>query len=166
MKRKRVVFLLLSAALLLFRTTWAEQTDKEEKKYYFYYVDSTKTLLERETFRPLEETAEEMLAEITAHLNNEEGTTTRKLLPDDVTILHYTLLDDGTLVLDFSETYQDISPESEILIRDGIVKTYLQIPGANAVEFQIDGMELVNPKGETVGPLNEDSFVDLALTIY
>ena len=156
-------FLSLSFLVLIYgMEAYAQQSMDPEKRYYFYYVDPTETLLERETFRPLDESTEGMLSEITAHINNEEGTSTHLVLPDDVAVLRY-VLQDGSLQLDFSGTYRNMSRTREILVRDGIVKMFLQIPGVSQVSFTIEGEALTDAKGSIVGPMHQESFVEHAI---
>ena len=49
------------------------------------------------------------------------------LLPENVSVSSYDL-QDNLLIIDFSKEYSEMSKVREVLTRDGIVQTFLQIP--------------------------------------
>lgn len=65
----------------------------------------------------------------------------------------------GRLLLDFENSYGKLTPDTEVLIRAAIVKTFTQIKGINYVSFQVEGEDLKDNLGKLVGAMYADSFI-------
>lgn len=65
----------------------------------------------------------------------------------------------GRLLLDFESSYGKLTPDTEVLIRAAIVKTFTQIKGINYVSFQVEGEDLKDNLGKLVGAMYADSFI-------
>ncbi len=65
----------------------------------------------------------------------------------------------GRLLLDFESGYKKIAPDTEVLTRAAIVKTFTQIKGINYVSFQVEGKDLEDNLGKLVGAMYSDSFI-------
>lgn len=155
---------LLLACLLLsgceIEAEEAKEGPQQESGYCFYYLDAGETELKKETYTPQEETNDFMVKDLMQRLGRKakEGKESN-LLPDEVTINSYELRD-GELVIDFNGEYNNMSRAREILVRAGVVKTFLQIPEISAVRFTVDGKDLLNFKNEKVGAMTADTFAD------
>ncbi|MBE5891441.1 MAG: sporulation and spore germination [Lachnospiraceae bacterium] len=82
-----------------------------------------------------------------------------KTIPDSVKVLDYSL-DNYFLTLNFSEQYYDIPKAEEVLVRAAIVRTLTQLDDVVYVSFNVEGVALTNARGEVVGSMNADSFVE------
>ncbi|MDY5021501.1 MAG: GerMN domain-containing protein [Blautia sp.] len=137
-------------------------SQEEEKTYYKYFVDSGESELIREIYEPEEETCETMLRELMTGLSEKE--TAGKgisLLPAEVNIESYEIVDD-VLQISFNSKYSKVTRAREILMRVGIVKTFVQVPGISAVRFFVGKDELMNSRGEPVGEMGESTFAELS----
>lgn len=65
----------------------------------------------------------------------------------------------GRLLLDFEPSYGKLAPDTEVLTRAAIVKTFTQIKGVNYVSFQVEGRDLEDNLGKLVGAMYSDSFI-------
>lgn len=171
---KRLIYIILSAitaCVLLAGCQIETQDDKKEESsgYYFYYINQDETALKHEDYIPQEETADFMLPDLMQRLNNKalQGDVIN-LLPKDVQ-MNYTIepsADGGDhssiLVIDFNNKYNDMSRAREILVRSGVVKTFVQVPGISAVRFTVGGKELMDTKGQPVGNMTASTFVELS----
>lgn len=137
-----------------------EEKQDDGSSYYFYYIDKDETKLKREKYTPQEETAEFMLPDLMQRLNNKalEGEAIN-LLPKEV-VMNYKIEDDR-LIIDANSKYEEMSRAREILVRAGVVKTFLQVPGITSVLFTINGKELQDSKGQPVGEMTNSTFVEL-----
>ena len=103
-----------------------------------------------------------MLRDFSESLNNRE---TREdgisLFPEDVKISSYSIKD-GILRLEFNEAYSKMSRTRELLVRTGVVKIFIQIPEIDSVEIYVGKKPLTNSKGEEVGAMNSDTFVEFS----
>ena len=133
-----------------------------EQQYSFYYINSEETKLKEEKYTPEKETAEVMLRDFSESLNNRE---TREdgisLFPEGVKISSYSIKD-GILRLEFNEAYSKMSRTRELLVRTGVVKIFIQIPEIDSVEIYVGKKPLTNSKGEEVGAMNSDTFVEFS----
>lgn len=64
------------------------------------------------------------------------------------------------LIVDFSEDYNLIPRSEEVLIRAAIVKTLTQATNVNYVSFTVAGNPLQDARGNEVGSMSADSFVE------
>ena len=134
------------------------------KEYYVYCLDSTDSVLERAGFIPADESREKLLPELMQRLNSHDDMNGyHRLLPENIEIISYEILDDILQVV-FDEAYSEIGSGREILIRNGVVRTFLQVPGIMAVRFMIGTYPLKNSKGEEVGEMTSNTFVELGLS--
>lgn len=157
----------LLAALLLLggcKAPGEGKTDSESQStaYSIYYVNADETELVRSSYEPGEETRDVMVQEMMQLLKDQESNEDRlTLLPEGVYITTYDI-HEKTLTIDFNSAYLDMSREREVLVRGGIVRMFIQVPGILYVHFTVEGEELTDSRGEEIGPMNSDSFVDQA----
>ena len=97
-----------------------------------------------------------------SRLNKDDDllSTDHRMFPSGVRINSIELIS-GTLSVSLTDAYSEMPPEREILVRAGIVKTFVQIPDINYVRLYIGDKELLDSKGNPVGAMNEESFVEL-----
>lgn len=155
---------LLAAALVLggCGVPGEEETTAESQStaYSIYYVNSEETELVQSAYEPGEETTEVMVQEMLRQLGEQEPSEDRlALLPEGVSVTTYDI-HERTLTIDFNSAYLDMTPEREVLVRGGIVKMFIQVPGILYIHFTVEGKELTNSKGEEIGPMGSDSFLD------
>ncbi len=138
-----------------------EEKDKSGHEYYIYYMNKDATALKKEKYEPEQETADFMLKDLMQRLNNKSLDGERiELLPEEVEITSYNIAD-TILVIDFNGKYAKMSKAREILVRAGVVKTFLQIAGVSAVQFTVNGAELKDSREQAVGSMNNSSFMEL-----
>lgn len=82
-----------------------------------------------------------------------------KPIKDGLKITKYELTD-GYLSLDFNSYYNELDNVTEVLCRSALVKTFMQIDGINGVWFYVEGEQIVNDKGDYVGLMTADTFID------
>lgn len=142
-----------------------EEAQKDEKSSYsFYYLNAGETALKTEGYAPQEETAAFMVKDLMQRLGKKDKKGEEvNLLPQEVSINSYNLQED-LLVIDFNRQYQKMSRAREILVRVGIVKTFLQVPGIARVRFTVGGSDLMNSRNEKVGDMSADTFAEYSGT--
>lgn len=138
-----------------------EKSDSVSLQYYQYYVNKEETKLEQEDYVPEQETAEFMLQDMTTALNEKKPSGENlALLPKEVELKSYNL-NGSTLELQFNNQYSKTSRAREILMRSGVVRTFLQVPGVTGVKFFVGGNELLDSRGQPVGVMNSETFAEL-----
>lgn len=143
-------------------TIEVEEEPQEEAavSYHIYYLSSDATELIEEDYIPKEETTEYMLKDLMQRLGKKaaEGEEIN-LLPKEVTINSYKQ-QENVLIIDFNSQYSKMSRAREVLVRAGIVKTFIQVPGIGAVRFTVGGEDLKDSRNAVVGEMTEDTFVE------
>lgn len=163
---KKILSILLAVLLVCIFlagcTIEVEEAQQEEKKnsYSIYYLSSNETKLEQRDYTPKEEEAEYMIKDLMQRLGKmaAEGEEIN-LLPKEVTINSYTTTE-KVLTIDFNSQYSKMSRVREILVRAGIVKMFVQIPGIQAVRFSVNGQALTDSKNQKIGDMNDSTFVE------
>ena len=80
-------------------------------------------------------------------------------IPKDVSINSHELFGE-IMEIDFSGEYMNMKNIQEKLMRAAVVQSLIRIDGVNAVSFTVDGEPLLDEKGNAVGLMNEDDFVE------
>ena len=138
------------------------QSKKEDSKYNFYYLNTNENALKSEPYEPKEETKEYMVKALLQKLGNgevpEDGIS---LLPENVSVSSYDL-QDNLLIIDFSKEYSEMSKVREVLTRDGIVQTFLQIPDIAKIRFTVAGQPLKDSRNQEIGDMTDSTFVEVS----
>lgn len=164
---KKLIWMILSAVLSCILLTGCKVEGQEEKKetgnsYYFYYINKDATGLEKEKYEPKEESADFMLKDLMQRLNKKAMEGERiNLLPEEVEMTSYNIVE-SVLAIDFNNNYYKMSRAREILVRAGVVKTFVQVPGVSSVQFSVNGKELLDSREKPVGSMNNASFTELS----
>ena len=158
-----VLALVLACSLLTGCTveTQEEKVDSGSNQYYLYYVNKDETKVVKERYQPEQESAEFMLQDFTGILNAQEGSGDNlALLPSGVQLVTYRL-NESLLELEFNIDYSKMSRAREILVRAGVARTFLQIPGVTGIKIFIESEELKDSKGQAVGVIDGNTFVEM-----
>lgn len=136
-------------------------SDSVSNQYYLYYISSDETKVVKERYQPEQESAEFMLQDFMGILNKQEGNgVNQPLLPAGVQLVTYRL-NESLLELEFNSDYGDISRTREILVRAGVARTFLQIPGVTGIKIFIGSKELTDSKGQAIGVIDGSTFVEM-----
>ena len=138
-----------------------EKTESVSNQYYLYYVNKDETKVMKVQYFPEQESAEFMIQDLMGILNSQEGNgENQALLPSGVQLVTYRL-NDALLELEFNSDYNDISRTREILVRAGVARTFLQIPGITGVKIFVGSQELTDSKGQNIGVIDSNTFVEM-----
>ena len=160
----RIIRFLWTAVLcaVLSCGTLSYAQEPELKEYSWYLLDSTETKLSTGSFTAESSDTDFLLQELVKRLNRTDDvlSSDHQMFPEGVRINSFELLD-GTLSISLSEGYLKMEPEREILVRAGLVKTFVQVPDVHHVRLYAGDQELLDSRGNPVGAMNADSFVEL-----
>lgn len=155
-KRYLIAFLLLA---LLLAGCKGGDSSKESRAYTIYYTNLAGTRLEEKRYVPTADRFDGILTELLEQFASPSYSDVVSAMPLGVSINSYTMgVDD--LQVDFNAAYLGLSNVQEILLRAGIVKTLVQLPGVTRVRLSVDGQPLKDSDGREVLAMNEDSFID------
>lgn len=138
-----------------------EKTESVSNQYYLYYINKDETKIVKVQYYPEQESAEFMIQDFIGILNGQEANgENQALLPSGVQLVTYRL-NESLLELEFNSDYSNISRTREILVRAGVARTFLQIPGVTGVKIFIGSQELTDSKGQALGVIDSNTFVEM-----
>lgn len=157
----------LEWALLLFCllfiggcTSVSSSGEKDKGALMQYYLNSEETKLVTEDFETEKTQAADQVAAMKETISGQKSTKERlSLLPEGVSILECRL-ENHQLILNLSSAYSDMDRAREILVRAGLVKSFVQLENVDEVLIQVEGQELKNSDGQSVGPMDTRDFVE------
>lgn len=160
--RKKILCFVLFLAMVLSMTGCRKESSKQDE-YLIYYLNMDKTKLVSEEWekKNVEEANGEVLVKkmLEKLQSAPDSSKLRQTIPMNISITSVQL-NGGYLYVDFSEEYNLLQPEEEILIRAAIVKTLVQVEGCSLVAFTINSEPLLTHDGTLVGSMTADSFVE------
>ena len=128
--------------------------------YKIYYVNSEENNVVKQSYKVASKDTEGMIDEFLEALRDGgDSAEYRAACPEPVKLLEYNL-NEETLSLKFSIDYESMQNATEVLMRAAYVKTLVQIPGVNFVEFYVGEQPLADSNGNVIGAMNEESFID------
>ncbi len=133
---------------------------KKDYPVYISYVDSEQTQTIQAGYEPQNASVDGLIQELLDLLGTDTDTVDYvKAIPEGVSIESWEVEQD-CLHLDFNGFYDKMDPVTEILCRLAIVKTMTQVEGIESVSFSVKGEPLTDSRGEEVGVVTIDSFVE------
>lgn len=157
MKKIRLFLLLMAFAALLFGCGKEQSTEEGNS---IYYLNKEGTALVPVSYEITGNTAEAKVEELLRKLEEvPESVDLRRTIPENVKLLKYTL-DRKQLYLDFGTEYLELDKATEVLVRAAVVHTMCQIEEVSYIGFQVAGEPLQDSKGNSIGLMNENTFLD------
>lgn len=144
MKKKIVIFISLVICFLLCACSSDKKKDNE---IYVYYLNEDKNTLKKEIY-PIQDLSE-TLKKLEVH----------GVLSSDVKV-EGVRQNNTNLELYFDTNYFLLAKSEEVLTRAAIVRTLVQLEGVETVSFYIGQDPLTDSKGQTIGMMKAEDFVD------
>lgn len=69
-------------------------------------------------------------------------------------------LEDGKMQIDVDAAYKNLPVTTQVLVRAAIVRTLTQLPEVNLVMMTVEGSQLSDNNGRTVGWMSAEQFID------
>ncbi len=156
---KKIVIVLCTMLLFFLCGCKNNEPPEGSSSYMIYYVGSEQTKIVSEEYFTATTDAEELFEEFYKELSKVQEKL--EYIPPfgGLVVLKEWNIKNGRLLLNFTEEYNSLSSEAEVLTRAAIVKTFIQIPAINYVTFQVEGEDLEDNLGKIVGAMYEDSFI-------
>ena len=157
---KRITAVLLVLVCLISLAACNEEQEDKTKIYSVYYVSNSETKIEMHEHYMVAEDLEGQVAE----LLNTLATTPAKLEYKAPLNMGFQVqsveINMGKVHLDVSESYNNLSVTTEVLVRAAIVKTLTQLSQINFVSITVNGNPLLDSLGNIVTTMNRDQFVE------
>lgn len=164
-KRISVFFVLVIAISIVGCNKESKEEVIQEGQYYLYYVDKSGTDLQTEIYTPESEEITYIVEDMLKYLSkNTVDVNKLRTIPQGVDVWSV-ILEGKKATVDLSEEYENLDSVQSIICRSSIVLTLTQLDEINTVELTVEGSPTRNSKGEVVGELAEDDFVDASIEL-
>lgn len=155
-----IMCMLLLAFCLAGCTGNGENEDEQSNVLQVYYINRDETSIRALDYEVQETESIKAVEELLEVLRNApEEKELKATLFAEVEVRSYMMID-SKLLIDFSNSYKQMSPTTEVLVRAAIVRTLTQIDGIQTVEFKIEGENFLDYAGIVVGAMNTEQFID------
>lgn len=160
---KKISFLFVTMIFLvsMLLTGCSEKAEeKAEGEYDVYYINLNETGLVKESYAAKGTEIKELISELLdAMCDPKEEKEHFSLLGENTSIQEYRY-ENGNVELNMQEGYGSLPTTREVLVRAGLVRTLVQIDGVESVSILVAGEPLTDGKGQTIGMMNEQSFIE------
>ena len=155
----KIFFLILVP--VLFGIACGNSEEENQKQYEVYYLDKNENhiiSLPYETVTPKAE-KEFLVKELLMQLSEQTEKIEYKPVIVDFTVKDC-IFQESQITLNLSEEYEMMDFTKEVLVRAAIVKTLTQVEGIELVKLQVEGRDLADSTGKTVGVMSAETFID------
>ena len=157
MRTRKSFLCLILAALLL---GGCEKEEVQVTGYQIYYVDKNDNRLLTGNYVPESEASGDLVDELIGKwVENPQNERMTAAKPQNVSMISYEM-EKNCLVVNFGDSYKEMSNIEEILLRASLVQTMLQAPQVKSVRITVSGESLTDSQGQEVGDMTAKSFVD------
>lgn len=156
---KKIIIGMCLVLLLMTAGCGREEHPKDSNCYTLYYLSNDSTKLITKEYWSKTATQETLVEELLAELSKVSKKLKYTSPFGNNVILREWTCQNGRLLLDFEASYNKLAPDTEVLTRAAIVKTFIQIKGINYISFRVEGEDLEDNMGKLVGAMYEDSFI-------
>lgn len=134
--------------------------EEDGEGYYIEYLNNAKDAIVKVPYEPENTEMEALIEEFLILLWSDSGNVDyRKPIPNDVELIKYSL-DGAMLTLWLDKDYYKMEQVEKVLCCAAVVRTMTQIDGVDCVNFYVGDSVLQDSKGNPVGVLYADSFVE------
>ncbi len=160
MKKSFIYYVLLLSIIL----GGCGKSPGEQQVYQIYYLDRNENHIVSLEYEPIadpqdkESMVEELLWRMSAPVDKVDKVDYRPAVKG-FKVLGFQLLE-KQITLNLSPEYKELDSIREVLTRAAIVKTLTQLEGITYVTIQVNGENLLDRGGETIGVMTADTFID------
>lgn len=157
--KKCMRWLVLTAVILLCGCSQNKPQETGDV-YQIYEVNKEETTIRSREYVSHETDTLKLVGDFLEALKQTPENTEMKAAISSPAELESFMVNDETVMLDFKETYYDMSLTGEVLLRAAVVRSLSQIDGINYVSFTVAGSPLCNTSGVTIGMMTAEQFID------
>lgn len=157
--RKKAGWCLLLFLLCLLTGCGKQGQKEEQAQTYVYYLNSEGDKIEGVEYTLPHGTPKEQVNMLLKELQKNPGEGRQTALPNYV-LLVSSKIEDNQLTLFFNDNYAEMDRSREVLARAAVVRTLLQVAEIDFVSFQVGDAPLKDYKGNFVGAMGADTFVE------
>ena len=157
---KKITGCLLAWMCLLLLAACGREDAEETDRMKVYYVSNSETKVEMHEVEMQAEEESARLQELMDCLSTSPEMLEYKAPLNMGFKVLGTKLEEGNLSIDVDAAYNDLPAMTEVLVRAAVVRTLTQLPDVNLVMITVEGNQLSDRKGNVIGWMNADQFID------
>lgn len=159
--KNRMILSCLLAIMALTGIACSNREESKETEYEVYYLDRNENHISAVPYETVTPKAEKefLVKELLIQLGTQTENIEYKPVIVDF-IVKDCIFRESQITLNFSKEYEMLEPTKEILVRAAIVKTLTQVDGVELITIQVEGRNLLDSIGNTVGVMSADTFID------
>ena len=159
--KRRIAGICLLLLLALICIGCKEEGQKQEAEFNIYYLDRNENHINAMPYEPVADKnqKEALVQEVLEQLAVQTNAIDFQPVISGFSVKNC-LVRESQVTINFSEEYDDLVSTKEVLVRAAIVKTLTQIEGIELVAIQVNGKNLLDSLGNTVGVMSADTFID------
>ncbi len=157
--RKKAGWCILFFLICLLTGCGTQSQKEEQAQTYVYYLNSEGDKIEGVEYDLPYGTKKEQVNKLLKALQKNPGEGRQTAIPNYV-LLVSSKIEDNQLTLFFNDSYGNMDRSREVLARAAVVRTLLQVVDIDFVSFQVGDAPLKDHKGNFVGAMGADTFVE------
>lgn len=157
---KKIMGFFLAWMCMLTASACGQEETQEADLVQVYYVSNSETKVEMHEVEMQATEEPARLQELLECLSTSPEKLEYKAPLDMGFQVLGTKLEEGNLTIDVDAAYNDLPVMTEVLVRAAVVRTLTQLPDVNLVMITVEGNQLSDKKGNVVGWMNADQFID------
>ena len=159
--KHKIVGICMMLVLAIFCIGCKKEGRRQESEFDIYYLDRNENSINSMPYEPVtdKDQKEELVQELLEQLSLQTNEINYQPVISGFTV-NNCLVRESQVTLNFSKEYDELSATKEILVRAAIVKTLTQVDGIELVAIQVNGKNLVDAIGNTVGVMSAATFID------
>ena len=139
----------------------AQAEEVQSNVYEIYYLDRNENHISAISYetKTVKEDRKLLVEELLEQLKTQRKEIEYKPVISNFIVKNYSI-HESRITLNMSSEYHMLEPVKEVLVRAAMVKTLTQIDGIEFVIIQVEGKDILDTLGNTIGVMSKDTFID------
>ena len=157
---KRMLQILLVCMVLLWITGCSSNKQTNTELVEVYYINSKTEGLAAEPYQLKETVLNMQIKELLEEVRRKPDNAVYKSVLPEKSAISYAINKQGNLIINYDESFNQLTDISKIVSSAAVVKTLSQLDGVDDIQFSVNGQPMKNSNGDVIVPLSSDDFID------
>lgn len=157
---KRMLQILLVCMVLLWITGCSSNKQTNTELVEVYYINSKTEGLVAEPYQLKETVLNMQIKELLEEVRRKPDNAVYKSVLPEKSAISYAINKQGNLIINYDESFNQLTDISKIVSSAAVVKTLSQLDGVDDIQFSVNGQPMKNSNGDVIVPLSSDDFID------
>lgn len=165
--RQRIKILPIYLFVFLFLVSCGNEKSKKKSAavetqgiYNIYCINNSETKVVSELYNASSQQTNDLVRELVNRLSiPPEELGFKQAIPDDISVISVKIEED-TVIINFADSYNQLTGVTEVLRRGAVVKTLCQVQGIKYVKYMVSEQPLLYSDMTPVGSMKAEDFID------